>query len=289
MISPLDRFPDRTSEEIHISHQAIDAAYKRALDILKDPIDPSTFTDYKDVDKDIAFVKKMEADFEAEFAQKSPDEQRIVKLSKILEAIIFEHGEKSNWFGESATTIQTSRFDDIVHHVDTIIEFTEGVAGASHLAVAIDVTIGNKIDKKFDYIKQCIDAGKLTEIKYFVSEFLGFHGRKTNVPHVILGIDKKAAYSVADAWIKGDMKKLATHPIQITILEEMRVQLQAFMDYAKKIGKDEIVRIFEKTLGIVQSIMDSKEITARDTRNLDAEDDMFYAVKFAAEHLEERK
>src|SRR3989338_1485866 len=289
MILQFDRFPDTTREEVHIGHKEIDAAYKRALDILKDPIDPGDFTDYKDVEKDIAFVKKMEADFWAGFARKSPYEQRIIKLSKILEAIIFEHGEKSNWFGESATTIQTSRFDDIVHHVDTIIEFTEGVAGASHLSVAIDVTIGNKIDKKFDYIKQCIDAGKLTEIKYFVSEFLGFHGRKTNVPHVILGIDKKAAYSVADAWIKGDMKKLATHPIQITILEEMRVQLQAFMDYAKKIGKDEIVRIFEKTLGIVQSIMDSKEITARDTRNLDAEDDMFYAVKFAAEPLEERK
>lgn|SRR3989338_8429495 len=289
MILQFDRFPDTTREEVHIGHKEIDAAYKRALDILKDPIDPGDFTDYKDVEKDIAFVKKMEADFGAGFARKSPDEQRIIKLSKIIEAIIFEHGEKSNWFGESATTIQTSRFDDIVHHVDTIIEFQEGIVSASHLAVAIDVTIADKIDKKFDYIKKCIDTGKLTEIKYFVSEFLSFHGRKTNVPHVVIGIGRNTAYNVTDAWIKRDMKKLATHPIQITILEEMRVQLQAFKDYAEKIGKDEIASIFEKTCGIVQNIMDSKEITARDTRNLDATDDMFYAVKFAAEHLAERK
>lgn len=284
-----DHAPNPKNEEEHISHAAIDAAYQRALELLKNPIDPKTFTDYKDVDKDIAFVEQAEAKFEEELTQKSPEEQRIAKLAKIVEAIIFEHGEQSNWFGESATTIQASRYDDIAHHVDTIIEFKEGPSSASHLAVAIDVTIASRIDKKFDYIKKCIDDGKLTEIKYFVSEFLGFHGRKINVPHVVIGVDRKTAYNVADAWIKGDMKKLANHPIQTIILEEMRIELQAFKEYAEKTGKDEIVRIFEKTLNIVQDIMDSKSITTKDTKNLDAENEMFFAIKFAAEHLAERK
>ena len=284
-----DRLPDSVNEEVRISHEAMNAAYKRALVLLEDPIDPRKFTDYRDVDKDIELVAKAEKRYADEFAQKSPEEQRTVKLSKIIEAIIFEHGEKSNWFGESATTIQASRYDDIVHHVDTIIEFEEGPASASHLAVAIDVTIADHIGKKFDYIKKSIDEGKLTEIKYFVSEFLGFHGRKTNVPHVVIGIDKKTAYSVADAWIKGDMKKLATHPIQITILEEMRVELEAFKNYAELKGKTELVPIFEKALETVRGIMDSKSMTPDDTRRLDLENEMFFVVKSSAEHIADRK
>ena len=112
-----------TTEEVHISHQAMDAAYKRALQILQDPINPREFTDYKDVAKDLAFVERAERDFELKFTQLPPEQQRVIKLAKIIEAIIFEHGEKSNWFGESATTMQTSRYDDIVNHLDTIIQF----------------------------------------------------------------------------------------------------------------------------------------------------------------------
>ena len=47
-------------KELFIGDREIDAAYDRALKVLGNPIDPKTFTDYKDVDADIAFVQRRE-------------------------------------------------------------------------------------------------------------------------------------------------------------------------------------------------------------------------------------
>lgn len=275
-------------KELFIGDREIDNAYERALEILGNPIDPKTFTDYKDVQADIEFVQKMEERFAEESGRLSPEVKRLQKLAKIFEAIIFQHAEQSNWFGESATTLETSRYDDIVNKVDAIVEFQEGESSASHLAVAMDVTIAEHFGAKFDHVKQGIDEGKLTEVKYFASDFLNIRGRKSKVPHVIIGVDRKTLYDVIDAWMKGDNRRLADHPVQIKILEEIRVQLRAYQKYAEQVGKEDLVPIYQKTESTISAIMREKDITADDLKDT-AKDEMFYAIKFNAEHLADRK
>lgn len=155
----------------------IDKAHKKASEVLRDAIDIEDFSDiYKDTEKDKEYVEAMEKKFE-ESSMDSPKEfQYMQKMGKILEAIIHEQGELSDWFGENATTITPARYDDIKNGIDSIVEFQEGESSASHLALAIDVVSGQEIQKKFARIKDDINKGHLSEIKYFKSEHLHIKG-----------------------------------------------------------------------------------------------------------------
>src|SRR3989344_4626142 len=102
------------SEPTPVPDILLDEAFVRAKRVLSNPIDPRDFTDYRDVETDIAFVEQQESRHRKVAAQDTPEQARARKLAKIFEAIIFEHAEQSNWFGEDTTTIQTSTYDDIV-------------------------------------------------------------------------------------------------------------------------------------------------------------------------------
>lgn len=280
--------PSDSEEITPVPNALLDKAFERAQKILSKPIDPRDFKDYRDTDTDIAFVEQQESRYRKMAAQDTPEQLRARKFAKIFEAIILEQTEQANWLGENAATLQTSRYDDIVNKVDAVVEFTEGPMQASHLALAMDVTISGHFGEKFDHIKKTIDAGKLTEIKYFASEVLDIHGRKTNVPHVVLGVDRKTLYDVVAMWANGDTKALAGHPIQVKLLCEIETQLEAYQKYAASNGKAQLVPIYEKTLQTVREIIAEKGITADDRKEA-LRDEMFYSLKFSAEHLADRK
>ncbi len=172
--------------------------------------------------------------------------------------------------------------------MDTIVEFEEGPSSASHLAVAMDITTAAHLEKKFDHIKDSIDRGELTKIKYFASEKIDVRGEKSNIPHVVIGVDRQTLYDVLDAWIRGDTRKLADHPVQIKILEETRLQLEAFKRYAEHLGKDKIVRVYEKAIAIITDIMSSKEISEKDRQAIEG-DEMFKMIKNYAEEIASRE
>lgn len=282
-----DKGPE-VGEFVSVPNAVLDKAYERAQKILSRPIDPKSFTDYKDVDEDIAFVEREESRHRKIAAQDSPEQLRARKLAKIFEAIVFEQMELANWLGEHVTTLQTSKYDDFVNKVDAVLEFTEGEMQATHLALAMDVTISDHFGEKFDHIKKTIDAGRLTEIKYFVSDVLDIRGRKTNIPHVVLGVDRKTLYDIVAKWANGDVKALADHPIQIKLLGEILVQLEAYQKYAASIGQTQLVPIYEKTLQVVRGIIREKEVSNDDLKEA-LKDEIFYAIKFDAEHLADRK
>ncbi|MFA6076906.1 MAG: hypothetical protein WC735_02415 [Candidatus Paceibacterota bacterium] len=268
-----------------VNQKVIDKAYEKALKVLSQPIDPEDFKDiYRDVEKDIAFVERMERKFAEEAAGGSLEKQNRMKIAKIFEAIIFQHAEQSNWFGDTATTIEASRFDDIVNKVDTIVEFGESESRATHLALAMDVTTASRFSEKFEHIKKSIERGELTKVKYFISEILDIRGEKSNIPHVVIGVDRKTTFDVIEAWNRGDNKKLANHPVQIKILAEIQIQLKAFKQYAEKLGKDDVVRVYEKTLRIIESIMSVKEIDEKDLAEAE-KDEYFSAIKQNAEDI----
>lgn len=160
----------------------IERAYNRAKEVLSHAIPLENFSDiYKDVETDLKYVETMEKLF-AETIEKDPEElKKVYRLSTILEAIILEEGELANWFGENATTIVPSRFDDIRNGIDCIVEFEEGENSASHLALAVDIVAGSEIQRKIDRIKKDIEEGHLSEIKYFSSDTLGIKGKKINI------------------------------------------------------------------------------------------------------------
>jgi len=238
----------------------LEDAYQKAQ-ALDNPIKMEDFSDlYKDAEKDLKYVEEMEMRFRQNQKEKTEIEVMFRKIAKIFEVIVSQQIELSNWLGESAITIQASRYDDIHNGVDTIVEFDEE-SGPSHLALAIDVTSSHEIRKKFDKIKGEIDQGFLTEIKYFMSENLSFRGHKSNVPRVVIGADKGTILDLTEKWLDKDQKALAKHIIQTIIIEEIVSQLEAFIEYAESINKFEVAKIYQKTLSILEKIKAEKDVS----------------------------
>jgi hypothetical protein len=185
-------------------------------------------------------------------------------------------------------TRKASRYDDVVNGVDTIAEI-EQENSTSHLALAIDVTHGVMLQKKFDRIKREIDEGTLTTIKYFENSDETFRGRLLKVPRVVLGVEKSAVVELAGLWNAGKNKELATHPVQVQLIEEITVQLQSCLEYAQKTGKGDIARVYERQLRIIEGIAnqpDKKKLRAQVEADTSREPDRTQqAIQLGAKRL----
>lgn len=178
----------------------------------------------------------------------------------ILEAVVCEHGELSDWFGSKSQVIKTARFDDYINKIDMVIETEDETSGFSHLALGVDVTFGSKdLHKKFDGIRSKIDDGSLGEVKYFHSDRQHFTGRKRMVPQVVVGVEIERVKELGLLWMNRRNKELALHPVQTTILEEAALQLEAFAEYAERTGKTELVTIFRKELQKIRELLAEKK------------------------------
>jgi hypothetical protein len=246
-------------------HIVREKAFVRAQKSLEEyAIRPEEFTDLygkENVEKDNRFVDKMEDRFKAD--ESAPDVLK--KIATIFEAIFNECGESCGWFGPNTTIIKTSRYDDIAHGVDEVVEFEEGENTASWLALAIDVTFSQKLDKKFRTIYEEIDQGSMARIKYFKSERMNIRGEKSMIPHVVIGADLETVSELMKLWDERKGKTLSDHFIQFQILEEILMQCESFASYAKSVNKNDICSIYEKSAETIRKIIDEKKKTVKDT------------------------
>jgi len=264
-------------------HITIDQAYTQAKRTFAgDAIKPERFADLygpENVARDIAYVEEKERAFER---SDSPEQKEAKKLATIFEAIIHEHAELSEWFGPDATTIKPSRYDDIRNGVDSIVEFQESPASASYLALAIDATFSPDTEAKFARIREEIDRGELTKVKYFASEHLNVRGELAKIPHVVVGADAKTSRELAELWLEKKHRALGNHPVQFQILEETINQLDMFERYATRVKQFEVAAIYGKTKKILERIYEEKLVTIEDTGE---RDEVFYAIQAGARNF----
>lgn len=260
-----ENFPSPENED-----ELIDRAYERAENLTtRNQISMSDFVDLyssKNVESDLAYVKLLESKFEEE---NSPEEKERKRLAQILEAIVFEHGEQSDWFGSEATTIKASSFDDYVNGVDMITEFDEGQNRSSHAAFAVDITFSRSAAKKFEKIREKIDSGELAKVKYFQSKNIPFRGELLRVPITVVNAHPETVKRLAKLWIENDYKALANHWIQFQLLEELVEQCQIFADYADKVGQPQVAQSYRHIGEITKKIVERKNQTVKDTGQRD--------------------
>lgn len=276
-------------------------------------IKPGDFSDLYGqsvIKDDTKYVKKMEKRFTEQEGDQGPSE-KIRKRAEILEALLAEQIELGEWFGPDAQTINTSRYDDIVNGVDMAIEF-EREEGFKHLALSIDVTSGDKIvAEKLERIRQQIEAGQLTQIKYFLSEKSDIRGELRNMPRVIIGADPKTIRELSELWltvknlrrvlqkkeglsedsikstrerIKEAIQKLAEHKIQQQLLLEIEMQLRCFVKLAIKSNRPEVAQKYQNALDLVASIVTEKEILREELDT--TEDAVFQSIRLGVKTLE---
>ncbi|MFZ1720015.1 MAG: hypothetical protein WAU28_01530 [Candidatus Moraniibacteriota bacterium] len=217
-----------------------------------DPHDPPY--DQEVVKADIEWAEEMNQQF-----LKTLDIDKI--HADIIEAILYEHIEQSNWFGDGVRTIKTSRYDDLKNGVDLIVEFDEGMDQFTHMGLAVDVTFGEtKLRSKIEKIKEEIAAGELAHIRYFESERSHHKGVYQNLPRVVIGVDRSHLIELARMWVDDARKKeFATHPVQKLILHQVAQQLMSFSRFAEECGKYEIANIYRKQLALIQRRLAQKQ------------------------------
>ena len=235
----------------------LDRMYARAVKKLRGhAVKPEIFCDLygaQQVEADLDEVRRLERIFEA---QSAADKIPTGKLAKIFEWIMLESIELSNWLGEDVVTIVPSQYDDYINHVDSIAEFRKQKGGAEYLAFGIDVTIGiGVVHQKLLGIKDEIRRGKLTRIKYFLSEFANIRGELSKIPRVLIAISAENAKKLAELWSSAKEKsKLADHPIQFQIIDEILLQLEYFIDYSREVGNSEVEKIYINMRDIILRI-----------------------------------
>jgi len=244
----------------------LDRAYERAQKILgENAIDQRSFGGLypqAEIDRDLATVRRFENKFQEESTLQEREDK---KLATIFEAIFHDGLTRGRWLGEDVNAIKPSRFDDIVNKVDSIVEFQKGVAvesgnrSASYLALAMDVTFGSRVEEKLRRIKNVeIGEGKLTQIKYFESKYLGGQLELSGVPRVVVGADRETVNGLVEVWLSGDEKALEAHPLRAMVLEEIRMQLEAFEAYARSQKHDAEAAVYHEASVLVRDIMQTK-------------------------------
>lgn len=260
----------------------LDTAYKKAQDIFdsEDAIDPLSFENYDQtmVEADLNKVRSQEALFRS---QETPETERALRYSAILEAIIHEQIELSDWLGPEVMSRKASRFDDIFNGVDSIAEFQQEHK-PSYLALSLDVTYGHP-EKKLKRIRNEIDHETLSQIKYFESSDGSFKGSLKKVPRVVIGADFHQIERLADLWVNGKKKELAEDPMQLQILDEVAMQLRSFQAYATRNDHPAVAAIYQRQLELIRRIMNAPEkIALRNApgkQNYGNEDRIFNALR----------
>lgn len=211
----------------------LEKALEKAHVVLKESaINPQDFEGLYDPELLARHRGEVEAAF-ASFARRNEANTQAAEIKAfgtILEAIIIEQGELANWLGDTATTQKTADYDDI-KGTDMLVEYDSGGTGYAHLGLAIDISSSDELRYKFDRIKEGLDAGTLSTVHYFTSPAMSFKGMREHVPRVVVGVDAHTAYDLIEAWLRGDSEYLARHPIQMTLLKQIELQLEASLAY----------------------------------------------------------
>ena len=224
---------------------------------------------------DIYSREKIEDDKKELAEIKKKHQYEKTERSIILETVLTKQIEQADWLGESCYVVQTSKYDDVINHTDLMVEFEREKNGEA-IRLAVDVTTSEDrevLDKKIKYIEKDIDRGKLTTLKYYLFKETEPHtkGKIEMVPRIIIGTDKEGVKElsklVAKTFKKETRKEghreLANFYAQIEFLEEMKEQLEYFIDYtkAKKECSPEhpLVNQQEKVLNIINQILENKK------------------------------
>ena len=232
-------------------------------DFIRSEEDPNSGPyDRASVERDVAYLARTEQQIvESNWSEDfKGNRSRIAAMQKIAHAFegVMLQADSNEWLGPGVEIIIPSRYDDVVNGIDGIAEFhDEGYF--SHLALGMDVTSSERIEKKLARVKSEIEKGELAKIRYFESESMHFKGEKKNIPRVIVGADRQTVYDLTLLWSEGKMAELSQHHMQIQMLSEIHHQLEAYTAYARTDGeatqREKLVHIYESSRRLIDEII----------------------------------
>lgn len=182
----------------------------------------------------------------------------------LLEAVLNNEAEMSNWVGEDAYTFQTFEYDDFFNGVDTVVEWEPDEDGEPP-RLAIDFTTASdqgNVREKFDRIRNDLDKkdNYLAQVKYYFSDAKGEFESIDHVPHVVVGLDQDRMKMLAEDLHESEKGELGEHPVQLVLFEQMDKQLSSQLMYvARKLGRELSGDLASKVRGL-RSIENASDI-----------------------------
>ncbi len=263
----------------------------------KKRIDPLNFPKYDPemVAADVARVQELEVIFDAK--DNTPEKKEMKAFTDAAEYLLGNMIEDYDWMGSGTLMIRTSKYDDYVGGIDAVAEFQD----AKHLGMALDFTINSAAVEKVGRIKREIDQGTIPEVRYFKS--VNYKG-ELKVARIVITLDRTVIDDVMEKKLGEEnafrqmnseevdpssrerykMKRresreaLSTHPLQIDILRQIILQLNAYSDYAKSVAirspelaeaSEKFVVLYEEVKRNILAIYNQKKEIVFDKKYLD--------------------
>lgn len=255
-------------------HPVVAQMHEKAVALLDaDALNPLDFKDHygaEVVQQDLNHIAHIKESF-------VEDENK--RAAEVLEAILYEHTELSDWLGPNAKTIRPSEYDDIVNGIDLIVEF-ESEDATQHLALGVDITFGSiSMTKKFDRIHREIEEDDLARIKYFESH--GFKGSLKQLPRVVIGVEKETVIELASLWMRHKNRELGTHKTKDIVVEEIKEQLKTFLAFARAHKKENAVKSYAQAFRLLNKLHVTlrEQPLPKDRLEEIAKDKVFDAIK----------
>ncbi len=193
---------------------------------------------HEKIENDIRFTTRKKGTFDT--ARYTVEQ---AKRAGVLEVILAENIELSNWLGERVETVFASEYDDLANGVDFAIMLA-GLQESAPRYLAVDVTFSQQqVVSKLRKIKEKIDSGDLTRIEY-CQDSEGEKYSPGQVPQCILLFDETETDHLTRLWVEKRKRELEHHPFQFALVEQLGCQLLMFEQYAKRIGNTELEKKF---------------------------------------------
>ena len=214
------------------------------------------------------------------------------------------------------STIVPAEYDDLFHGVDLALEVPKD-EDTEYLALGIDATSSPiAIRTKLKKIKEHIADGTLTMMEYFHSNNRpDFYGVMKNIPQVVIGTEGRAIQELSELWmtayglpklryrlsgaplspeseqsqrraVKDAKDKLGRHRVQMLLLEEIKIQLSVFRDFATKVNQTEAAQKFSTLLELINTVLKEKDAPDREDVFKNSEDRVFQSLSEAVSDFE---
>ncbi len=219
---------ERSTREGELSEKEWDVNLKFAQSYRKKEPHIDDFAELNPDDLDRQRDKQKVAELKRRTSEMEKTERAV-----ILEAILAEQIEQSEWMGGDAYTFQTTEFDDRTNHTDLVVEF-ERPEGARYLAIDVTTAQDKSVRaKKRERIDQEVDMGRLTSIKYFESQTDEERTQKSlrHIPRAVIHASPETLKRITEIQYdilqkkKGANQKMAEDPVQLELLGQIESQM----------------------------------------------------------------
>lgn len=236
--------------------------------------DPEDFRDvYKNsVDSDLKFVEDQEAYWRAQSQNMGPEkraeQERMKDISDITESILIDRLSGS-WLNTQkkdsnyqVNAHPTCKLDDYKNGVDLVLEVIDMTKEqASHLGLSVDVTFAAEekiLDRKINKIVKEIKNGLRPQVKYFESTDGETKG-SVDIARCVLAISKKTVEDLFKLEKRSEHEKLEQHPVQISLVEQIKAQALFFLEMSETYGNQRLVETYSEILKNIDELETSRE------------------------------